>query len=324
MTSTDGTPQPADAVDTIAAIPQTVLVADDDATSLALLAGVLRKHGYDVVTCTNGQQAWDILRQPQAPHLVILDWMMPEMDGLDVLRALRREPTDTPPYVMMLTARDDKQDIITALDAGANDYLSKPFDVGELRSRVGVGKRMVELQEALFESRKALAYHATHDSLTGLLNRRSMLEHLQKEMVRAVRYGDTVAVAMCDLDHFKRVNDTYGHPTGDDVLQGVAKLLCAQAREHDMTGRFGGEEFLMIVPLRGDADAHKVFDRICARIAATPVETRSGALTVTLSIGVAVYCQGGTVDFLLAEADAALYKAKHQGRNRVVFAADAQ
>ncbi len=313
----------ADGPSSDAGISQTVLVADDDATSLALLAGVLRKHGYDVVTCSNGRQAWEILKQPEAPHLVILDWMMPEMDGLDVLRELRRMPTDTPPYVMMLTARDDKADIITALDAGANDYLSKPFDVGELRARVGVGKRMAELQEALFESRKALAYQATHDSLTGLLNRRSMLEHLQKEMARALRYGDSVAVAMCDLDHFKRVNDTYGHPTGDDVLQGVAKLLCTQAREHDLTGRFGGEEFLMIVPLRGDADAHRVFERVCSRIASSPVETRSGVLTVTLSIGFTLYRQGGSVDVLLAEADAALYRAKAQGRNRVVMASDA-
>ena len=193
-----------------------ILIAEDDFTSRTVLAGVLKKEGHEVRPL-NGAEAWQALQQPDAPALVILDWMMPEMDGPEVVRRVRALRNDRPPYILMLTAKGEKADIIAGLDAGANDYLAKPFDPGELRARVEVGRRMVEMQAALIDSRENLAHQATHDPLTGMLNRRAILDRLHEELARAGRNGDLLAVGMCDIDHFKQVNDTYGHQTGDDV-----------------------------------------------------------------------------------------------------------
>jgi two-component system, cell cycle response regulator len=202
-----------------------VLIADDDVTSRTLLTGVLCKEGHQVETVVDGAEAWQALQQLDAPELVILDWMMPKINGPDVLRLVRAHQTESPPYILMLTSRDKKTDIIAGLEAGANDYLAKPFDAGELCARLGVGCRMVEMQNALLASRQALAHQASHDSLTGLLNRSSILDRLQRETARANRSGDEWAVGMCDIDHFKGVNDTYGHQTGDDLLRGFAGIL---------------------------------------------------------------------------------------------------
>lgn len=217
-----------------------ILIAEDDFTSRTVLAGVLKKSGHEVVETINGAEAWDALRQPDAPPLVILDWMMPEVDGPEVVRRVRALQTDRPPYVIMLTTKGDKADIIAGLEAGANDYLAKPFDPGELRARVEVGRRMVEMQAALIKSREMLAQEASHDPLTGLLNRRAILDRLREEFARAGRHGDLLALGMCDIDHFKQVNDTYGHQTGDDVLCGLAQILSESIREYDSVGRMGG------------------------------------------------------------------------------------
>ena len=296
-----------------------ILIAEDDFTSRIMLAAVLKKNGYEVDTTANGQEAWETMQKPDAPRLAILDWMMPKMDGLEVVRQIRAWPTEQPPYLIMLTTKSEKTDIIAGLDAGANDYLAKPFDAGELRARIEVGRRMVEMQDALLESRGALAYQATHDALTGLLNRRAILDYLHKELVRAGRHGDALAVGMCDIDHFKAINDTYGHQTGDEVLCGLAQILSGSLREYDAVGRMGGEEFLVITPLKAAIDPRSLFDRLRQQVAECRMTTRSGELSVTMSIGVASVTDGNTVDELLGVADAALYRAKVQGRNRVVY-----
>ena len=293
-----------------------ILIAEDDLTSRNMLAAVLKKAGHEIVVAANGAEALAVLEQPGAPRLAILDWMMPEMDGLEVVRQVRAKPSSQPPYLIMLTARGEKTDIIAGLDAGADDYLAKPFDPGELRARVEVGRRMVELQAALFESREILAHQASHDALTGLLNRRAILERLHGECSRAARHGSKVAIGICDVDHFKRVNDTHGHQVGDDVLVGLAQLLTEGLRPYDAVGRMGGEEFLVVAPLEAGADHLPLFQRLCARIANHAIGTRGGQLQVTASFGVAC---AGTIppDALLAAADRALYQAKDQGRNRV-------
>ena len=244
--------------------PMRILIAEDDFTSRTVLAGVLKKEGHEVEATVNGAEAWQALQQPDAPALVILDWMMPEMDGPEVVRRVRALETDRPPYIMMLTTRGEKADIIAGLDAGANDYLAKPFDPGELRARVEVGRRMVEMQAALIASREALAHQATHDPLTGMLNRRAILERLRQELTRAGRNGDTWAVGMCDIDHFKQVNDTYGHQTGDEVLRGLARILNESLRPYDSVGRMGGEEFLVIAPIKASTDSACLFCRLCS------------------------------------------------------------
>lgn len=298
------------------------LIAEDDLTCRTVLAGVLKKSGHEVVETINGAEAWQALQRPDAPALVILDWMMPEMDGLEVVRRVRSLQTDRPPYIIMLTTRGEKVDIIAGLDAGANDYQAKPFDLGELRARVEVGLRMIEMQDSLIKSRETMTHQATHDPLTGMLNRRAILDQLKKELTRTERLGDMLAVGMCDIDHFKDINDTYGHQTGDELLCGFAQILGNNLREYDSAGRMGGEEFLVITPIKAVTDYLSLFGRLRARIAKSRITTRSGELSMTVSIGIACAAAGSTVDEILGAADAALYRAKDQGRNRVVCADD--
>ena len=297
-----------------------ILIAEDDFTSRTMLAAVLRKVGYEIVEANNGAEAWLALQQSDAPQMAIIDWMMPEMDGLELVRRVRGLPTDQPPYLIMLTSKGEKADIIAGLDAGANDYLGKPFDAGELRARVNVGFRMVEMQAALIESREALAHQAAHDSLTGMFNRRAILDHLHKQLAHTHRHGQALAVGICDIDHFKKINDTYGHQTGDDILCGLAANLNKALREDDTVGRMGGEEFLIVSTIRTGTDGQALFARIHSQIAQTTLVTRSGSLHITVSIGVATAVAGSTVDSLLERSDLALYQAKNEGRNRVVLA----
>ena len=297
-----------------------ILIAEDDLTSRKILSGVLRKIGHEVLETVDGFAAWTELQKPDGPKLAILDWMMPEMEGLDVVRKVRALDIEKPPYIIMLTTRGEKSDIIAGLDAGANDYLSKPFDTGELQARVEVGRRMIELQDALVESRKALAYEASHDPLTKLANRRAVLEYLELQMVSARENGDILTAGMCDIDHFKKVNDTWGHQVGDDVLCELAHLLRESVEGRGAAGRMGGEEFLLVLRMKPGGDFMGEYAAICARIAATPLKTRAGDIPVTVSIGVSCASGKSSVDAILGPADAALYSAKAGGRNRAVFA----
>jgi len=297
-----------------------VLIAEDDCTTRKILTGVLKNNGHEVVEAMNGTDALQLLKQPDAPMLAIVDWIMPEMDGLEVLRRVRAFQTERPTYIIMLTIKGEKPDIIAGLDAGADDYLPKPFDHGELCARVEVGRRLIEMRNHLLEARNALAHEATHDPLTGMLNRRAILNYLHKELSRARRHGDLIGVGICDIDHFKQVNDNYGHQTGDEVLCGLSHIMSESIREYDYLGRIGGEEFLVITPMKTGTDPVFVFGRLCRQIAEGFIMTRSGALSVTVSIGVACATNESTVDDLLEAADAALYRAKDEGRNRVCFA----
>ncbi len=295
-----------------------ILIADDDFTSRTVLAGVLKNMGHEVVAAIDGAEALAIMQQPDAPRLAILDWMMPELDGLEVCRRIRTLPREVSPYLIMLTAKNEKVEIIAGLEAGANDYLGKPFDSGELRARVEVGRRMIGLEDALIVSRDILAHEATHDPLTGLLNRRAILEQLRKDLSRSQRFGDLLAVGMCDIDHFKQVNDTHGHQAGDDVLCGLAQVLTESIREYDSVGRLGGEEFLIIMQMKAGTDCLAAFENLCARVAESPITTRAGALVITMSIGVVCAAADSTVDGILEASDLAMYRAKRAGRNRVV------
>lgn len=297
--------------------PVRILIAEDDPTSRKLLVAVLKKAGHEVLETVDGNEAFEVLRKPDAPKLAILDWMMPGMDGLEVVRRIREIETSEPPYILMLTAKGEKSDIVAGLEGGADDYLAKPFDSGELRARIEVGGRLVEMQAALHRSQEMLAHRASHDALTGLLNRRAILERLDEELAHARRHQDTLIVGMCDIDHFKEVNDTYGHPTGDDMLCGVARSIREAVREYDAVGRMGGEEFLVIAPMKAGKSYKPLFLRLCQKVAESEFSTRSGALRITLSIGLARANPESTAVEVLAAADAALYRAKREGRNRV-------
>jgi two-component system cell cycle response regulator len=295
-----------------------ILLAEDDLTSRRILTAILKKWGYDPVVTEDGDAAWEVLQKPEAPRLVLLDWNMPGLEGLEVCRRLRKKETTNPSYVILLTGRGEKSDIVQGLVAGANDYIAKPYDNAELQARIGVGRRMLDLQASLLETQTALAFQATHDGLTGILNRRAILDRLTRELARALRQGTTLSVGMCDIDHFKKINDSFGHLTGDEVLVFFAGCLQASLREYDWVGRYGGEEFLIIASgLAGQSD-EGLYERLRQQVAAAEIKTKTGNVSITISIGTASGTGQSSVDGLLAAADAALYLAKAAGRNRVV------
>ena len=294
-----------------------ILIADDDVTSRMVLSQVLKKLGHEVLVTEDGTQAWQALQRPDAPRLAILDWMMPGLEGPEIVRKVRAAQTDRAPYIIILTSKNEKEAIVEGLEAGADDFVSKPFDPGELRARVEVGRRMIEMKDALIESRDNLAHQATHDALTGLFNRRAIIDQLRKELTRSTRLDSLLVVGLCDIDHFKQINDRFGHQTGDDMLCGLAQILTANLRPYDSVGRLGGEEFLIIMPMKAGADFESVFQHLARRIGEQPIGTRTGPHGLTVSIGVVCAGAASTVDSILEASDMAMYRAKTNGRNRV-------
>lgn len=300
-----------------------ILIADDDNISRAVLAGVLKDQGYEVREAINGAEAWAAMQEQSAPRIAILDWLMPEMDGVDVCRLIRENIKSDPPYLILLTGRNDEESIVEGLDAGADDYLTKPFRTEELRARLGAGRRMLEIQEDLKCAMEALAHEAMYDSLTGAKNRRAILDGLNREISRAVRHDSTFSIGMCDIDHFKDVNDTYGHGVGDEVLRGCTEIMLRNLREHDLLGRCGGEEFLVIAPHSTGLPDEQIYERLRRAVSDTKIRTCKGEISITISIGVAGGTGAEEPDALLASADIALYRAKREGRNRVAYAVHA-
>jgi diguanylate cyclase (GGDEF)-like protein len=270
----------------------------------------LSSSGYETQIVADGAEALRVLEQKESPKLVILDWMMPNMDGVEVCRAIKKRAAEPYVYIILLTAKGHQEEINEGLEAGADDYITKPFDLQELKARLRVGKRILELHEQLVSQ-------ATRDSLTSLLNRSAILEVLQKELIRSVREKTPVAAIMTDLDHFKQVNDTYGHLAGDAVLREAARRLSASLRAYDSVGRYGGEEFLVVAPSCGAAGGADVAERLRESISGAPIDTSGHAIVVTMSFGVAATCDIKQVNQLLRMADDALYAAKRAGRNRV-------
>ncbi len=291
-----------------------ILIADDDPVSLLRLEAALTDWGYEVTTARDGREAWEILRREDAPPLAILDWVMPGLDGLEVCRRVRRSSEAPFIYLVMLTGKSDRRDLIQGMEAGADDYVSKPFDERELLVRLRAGRRIVELQESL-------RLQATRDALTGIRNRGAILETLRRESARAAHSGGPIGVIMADLDRFKWINDTFGHPAGDAVLREAASRIAAAIRPGDALGRYGGEEFLIVLPGCGQAGIQGVAERVRGAVSASPVETPVGPVSVTLSLGAAA--SGGpwpAEEDLIRLADEALYRAKAAGRNRVELA----
>ena len=299
-----------------------VLIADDDMVSRSVVKALLTKWGYDVLEAEDGNQAWDIPKEEDTPRLVLIDWMMPGIDGLELSRRLRRLDDNTYHYVILLTGRNSKEDIIDGLDAGADDYITKPFVAQELEVRLRVGSRILALQQSLQEALEKQSYQARHDPLTGILNHREILNILEKEINRSERQGNSLAVIMGDLDYFKKVNDTYGHVAGDAVLVEVANRMRHNIRTYDSIGRYGGEEFLLVLPNCAAQEAMLIANRILDNISKEPVMFNSTPIPITISLGLAVKEVGeilATADLVQA-ADTALYQAKKNGRNRIEMA----
>ena len=286
-----------------------ILIADDEPISRRLLQASLVKLGHEVVAVTDGVSAESALLAPDAPRLAILDWMMPGTDGLDVCRKLR---TDAPEYVyvILLTAKQLQEERVAAYDAGVDDFLSKPLDILNLQSRLRVGERVLDLQSKL-------RYQATHDHLTGLWNRRMILDVLDRELNRASHEGQSMAVALVDIDYFKKINDTLGHGAGDEVLKAAAERMRASLRKYDAIGRYGGEEFLLVLPNCPTPDALDVVERARRAVGGTPIDAAGSPLEVSISAGVAWATDRTDAAAIIHAADEALYRAKQAGRNRV-------
>ena len=299
-----------------------VLIADSDPDRLRQLEGWLGKWGYDVMPSRNGVDAWSKLEAERVPVIAILAWRMEGMLGIDVVRRLRLHPDLPTTYVLLLVDHRGQEDLIDGINGGADDFLFAPLDAIETRARVRTGARIVETERALKASQDALRVQATRDGVTGSWNHAAILEMLQKERERARRKSGSVGVVLADLDEFRKVNESLGHPVGDEVLRESARRMNSSVRPYDAVGRYGGEEFLIVLPGSDGLGALTVAERIREGFANRPVLTSAGPVPVTLSLGVAA--EGGETPgdgtALLLAAGSALTRAQRSGRNRAALA----
>jgi two-component system, cell cycle response regulator len=299
------------------ATSDSILIAEDDPICRRVLQSRLQNWGFRVMTAEDGLQAWQMLLQGDAPNLLILDWVMPGIDGPELCRRIRERRDAFYPYILLVTGKDNTQDVVRGLEAGADDYLSKPVDPTELRARLQVGKRILALQHELIQTREELRFQANHDALTGIFSRAAVLSVLDRELQRGARSGMPTGILMMDLDHFKRINDTYGHLTGDAVLREVADRMNRVLRSYDSLGRYGGEEFLAVLSDCYPEDLHTVAERVRCAVSDIPIGTETASLAVTVSVGGIVTSHATPSLDSLSAADAMLYEAKRNGRNRV-------
>jgi two-component system, cell cycle response regulator len=307
-----------------------ILIADDEESSRKLLKVALTNWGYEPIMAKDGQEAWNLIQQEEF-SLVILDILMPEMDGLEVCKRVRQidyKESITPIYIILLTSKGDKEDVVTGIEAGADDYLPKPFHLDELRVRLQVGVRIMELQRGLadrikeleikqsqlLELNRMLGAMASTDGLTTLKNHQAFQEKLSEEVSRSLRFKTPLSVLLIDVDHFKQFNDTFGHLEGDKVLKRVSALLLQGSRTIDFVARYGGEEFAIVLPNTDAEGAMTVAERIRMMIEKESWEKRK----VTVSIGISTLnSEFNSPTQLISIADKALYHSKHKGRNLI-------
>jgi two-component system cell cycle response regulator len=300
-----------------------ILVADDSQVYRKLVEQSLSQEQYTLLLAKSGRQALDLFIEHQ-PALVITDWSMPDISGIELCQRIRRDQQEFYAYVILLTGNTDKEEVIEGLAAGADDYLTKPFHPGELQARVRVGRRIVDLHREVQDKNRQLEEMALTDPLTGLPNRRAVDFWASRQLSAAERHDFPVWVVMADLDHFKCINDTHGHDAGDTVLKGFAEILKANTRKSNLCGRLGGEEFLVVITHVEKENAAIAIERIRKQFAAQKFTVAGRTFGATASFGIAGIRATACPDIsdLLTRADAALYSAKHQGRNRIEFATD--
>ena len=297
-----------------------VLVIDDSPVYRRLMTGHLREWGFEVTVAESAAEGWKVLEQPNCPNLVLLDWIMPQMDGVELCRKLRAQrSSDLPVYMILVTSKENPADLAKAMEAGVDDYLVKPFDEPELKVRLQVGQRIVSLQRELIEARESMRHASTYDGLTGLLNRQEIVEFLRRELVRSAREKKPVSVILADIDHFKIINDQLGPFAGDEVVKEVGRRLRSKLRAYDGVGRYGGEEFLLVLPGCDLTAALIRADQVRSFVGSKAIDTSTKSRTVTVSMGVAVSHGENEAELqnLLNQADTGLFKAKRNGRNRV-------
>jgi two-component system, cell cycle response regulator len=310
-----------------------IVIAEDDSVSRLVLRKALDDLNFEVVAFADGEQAWAHLQSNDA-HVVITDWMMPGLDGLDLCRRVRVRGAEGPyVYVILLTARSTREDRLKSLQAGADDILTKPLDRAELFARLNVARRIIKMEEQLrsrslelermhseLERRNVLlAEIASCDGLTGLKNHRFFRESLEAQFSLARWRGLPLSVVMIDVDQFKPFNDSFGHPEGDEVLREVARLLRSGVREHDVVGRYGGEEFAVLLPSTDIEEGRSLGERLRVAIEENPWPLRP--ITISLGISTTSPMAPKAVN-LIEQADRSLYQSKADGRNRVTHSRD--
>ncbi len=305
--------------------PLRVLIAEDDPVSSRILDRYVRHWGFDPVQAVNGTEAWERLKDRET-RLALLDWEMPGADGPELCRRVRVRVRTNYTYIILLTARDKPGDIIAGLNAGADDYMTKPLQFQELKARLQTGRRIVELEDKLLDSQKRLYELATKDGLTGLWNRRTIIQFLGDELAHGQRSGTDTSVIMIDVDHFKSINDTSGHQAGDAVLATLSSRLAKQVRPYDRIGRYGGDEILIVLPDCAATDTERIAERLRRECLRKPARLKGVSLGFTISIGCASSTKMArpTVDRLIQAGDQAMYEAKRRGRDRVVSASPAR
>jgi two-component system cell cycle response regulator len=294
-----------------------ILIVEDDFGSRRLVKIHLLAAGYEIVEAEDGQMAWDLFQQ-EPFQVVITDWMMPKLDGPGLIHKIRSSGQKNYTYIIMLTAVDEKPKVVMGLESGADEYLTKPFDSKELIARVASGVRILKLEEELNQAHRQMEILAMQDALTGMFNRRAIEEHATVELDHAKRKESPLSIILLDIDHFKTINDQYGHLAGDDTLRHLAEILTKNLRQYDRIGRWGGEEFMVVLPDTNLLGATIVAERMRAAADETKLSLETGeSYPVQISLGVA--CASGpypALTKLIDAADQAMYQAKQSGRNR--------
>ena len=299
-----------------------ILIADDSEMTRMILEGRLKQWGYEVINACDGQEAWGILQKKGRPRIALIDWMMPRLNGIELLKKIRQYIKEPYIYTILLTAKKGKDNLVEAMNAGADDFISKPFDPNILKVRLRAGARITKLQEELIAAREALRVQATHDSLTQLFNRSALMDMMSREISRSIRDQSSIGLLIVDIDHFKSVNDTFGHLVGDQVLKQLSSQMKTCTRQYDIIGRYGGEEFIILLPRCGKQEVLSVAERLRNSISNTLFETTAGPINLSISLGatwVTPSDQECHEEELIRIADEALYKAKNNGRNCTII-----